>query len=201
MTIAMAPLALVDLGFTVTFLGRLDLGVTASCCSLQLDGPVAAAGFASGPRTLATALAVLFVVSGVGVCLYAARSPRPALVGLAGALSFASLPLAVAAIVLEVAPHAFELPGHLCPFCLLKGDVLFLGYPLFGAVFFAVAWAGGAGLAGVFARRRGDLRAPFERFAAGSLKCSAFSWIVALCLGVAPVVRYAIVSGGASLFR
>src|SRR5256885_5214484 len=60
LTLAMFPLSAIDLAFAADFLGKLDLTVVASCCSVQLD-PVAAAGegYASGPRVLVTWLAAV----------------------------------------------------------------------------------------------------------------------------------------------
>src|SRR5688572_22093818 len=75
-SVAMAPLAIVDLICAGKFFLGLDLTVVASCCSVQLD-PVTAAGegFASGPRVLFTALAVVGSVAAIGVALIAARAP------------------------------------------------------------------------------------------------------------------------------
>ena len=55
---------------------------------------------------------------------------------MSGALALVVAPLALAAVTLEVAPHVYEVPQHLCPFCLFKADAYFIGYPLFGAIFF-----------------------------------------------------------------
>ncbi len=200
-TLIVAPLAAVDFALTWLFFMRLDLSVVASCCSVQLDAVVAAAGgYASGPRVASAIGAPLAVVASAGVALLAARRPRAPLVALAGALSVFALPLALAAIVFETAPHAFEVPQHVCPFCLLRADVLFLGYPLFGALFLAVVWAAGAGLGGVLARGPAS-REAFAEFASKRLRREAVAWLIAFVLGVAPVVRYAIVSGGTPLFR
>lgn len=200
-TIAMAPLAILDFAVTSMFLGKLDLTVTASCCSVQLDSASSAASsYASGPRLLAATLAPLAIALSVGIALLAARKPRPPLVVLAGGLSLATLPIAVAAAVLEVAPYAFEVPQHACPFCLLKADAFFLGYPLFASIVVAVVWGLGAGGAALLARGPAA-HAAFSSFASERLRLGAVAWLVALVIGVAPVVRYAILSGGGSLFR
>lgn len=201
MTLAMFPLSLIDLAIATEFLGKLDLTVVASCCSVQLD-PVAAAGegFASGPRVLATVLAVLGTVASIAAALLAARSPTQARITAAGVVTLVSLPAAIAATVLEVAPHAFEVPHHVCPFCLLRSDVLAVGYPLYGALFLATTWGVGAGVSAVLARGAAarDALAPFAR---GLLRRGAAAWALALVIAVAPIARFAIVSGGASLFH
>ena len=200
-TVAMAPLAIVDLICASKFLLGLDLTVVASCCSVQLD-PVTASGegFASGPRILFTAVAVIGSVTAIAVALFAARSPsRPRIIA-AGLVSLVALPAALGASVLEVAPHAFETPHHVCPFCLLKSDVLALGYPLYGALFLGSIWAFGAGASALLARGSAA-QAALEGFARHRLRRGAIAWAAALALGALPIARFAFLSGGASLFQ
>lgn len=200
LTLVMAPLSAIDLAFAYEYLTRLDLTVVASCCSVQLD-PVAArgAGFAGGPRVVATIMAVAGTVLSIGAALFAARSPTRARITGAGIVSLVATPAALAASVLEVAPHAFEVPQHVCPFCLLRADVLAIGYPLYGALLLAATWAGGAAASALLARGEAA-RAALAPFARLRLTRGAVAWAVALVVGLAPVVRFAIVSGGASLF-
>ena len=200
-TCLMAPLSLLDLAAASKFLLGLDLSVVASCCSVQLD-PVAATGdvHASGPRVLLTAVAVLGTVLSIAAALFAARLPTRARVLAAGVLSVLTLPAAVAASILEVAPHAFEVPTHVCPFCLLKPDVFAIGYPLYGALFLATSWAGGAAVSAVLSRGAAA-KAALGTFAPRRLRLGAIAWSCALALGAFPVIRYAVVAGGASLFQ
>ena len=201
-TCVMAPLAAFDLASAAKFLLGLDLSVVASCCSVQLD-PIAATGeaHATGPRVLFTILAIGGTLLSISVAFVAARTPTRSRVLVAGAISLLTLPVALAATVLEVAPHAFEVPTHVCPFCLLKPDVFAIGYPLFGALFLAASWAGGAAVSAVLSRSGGAASAALGVFAARRLRLGAMAWCFALVLGAAPVVRFAIVSGGASLFQ
>ena len=167
---------------------------------MQLD-PVSASGegYAVGPRVLVTVLALVGVALSVGAGLLAARRPSRVAVVFAGVASLLTLPLALGASVLEVAPHAFEVPTHVCPFCLLKIDVLGIGYPLFGAIFVGASWAGGAAVSALLARTRSTTEA-LARFAPSQLRISASAWGVALAVALVPIVRYALVGGGASLF-
>ena len=201
MTLAMFPLSVFDLSCAMQFLGKLDLTVVASCCSVQLD-PVAASGevFASGPRVLVTALAAIGTVASIAGALFASRSPTKAKITAAGIVTLLSLPVALAATVLEVAPHVFEIPQHVCPFCLLRSDVYSIGYPLFGALFLATTWGVGAALSALLARGAAarEALAPFARIA---MRRGAVAWAIALVVAVFPIARFAIVSGGASLFQ
>lgn len=200
-TCVMAPLSLLDLAAASKFLLGLDLSVVASCCSVQLD-PISAAGeaHATGPRSLVTALSVVGVLLAVGSSLFAARSPTRARVVFAGGLSLLALPAALAASVLEVAPHVFEVPTHVCPFCLLGADASAIGYPLYGALFFAVTWVFGVASSSVLSRERAAELALGE-FASRRLRLGATAWVCALILGAFPVVRYALITDGASLFH
>jgi hypothetical protein len=199
-SLLMAPLAIVDFACTASFFLRLDLGAVASCCSVQLDAGVAAGkSFASGSRPLASLGAVFAVALSAVVAWAASIRPRAAVTVLAALISLAAVPFALDAAVLEVAPHAFELPQHACPFCLLHADVLWMGYPLFGSIFLAAVWSGGAAAAGV-AAHAGSAAEPFMAFARNRLRWGAAAWIVAVVVGASPVLHYALVSGGKPLF-
>jgi hypothetical protein len=202
-TLLVAPLAGVDLFFSARFLLNLDLSVTASCCSVQLDALAAGSGgFASGPRRLAAGLAPLAIAFSIALAYLATRKPvslRVPLVALAGLVSLVALPIALTAAILEVAPYVFELPQHTCPFCLLKSGALALGYPLFGAIFLAAVWGAGAGASALLSRTAAA-RAALVSFARERLRREALAWLVVLVLGAAPIARYAVVAGGRSLF-
>ena len=199
-TLVLAPLAALDLWTTARFFLGLDLSLTASCCSVSLDADVGAQrAWAVGPRVAVTVAALVGVSVAVLVAALAARRPTRARVFFAGCLSLAALPFALGAAVLETAPHAFEAPAHACPFCLLRADVWGLGYPLFGAMFLACTWAVGAGLGGLASGASPG--GAFAAFARGRLRRGMIAWAVTLALGALPVVRYALVSGGAPLFR
>lgn len=200
LTVLILPLTIVDFAMTSAFLGRLDLGVVASCCSAQFDSAAASYSFVAGPRVLAVRGALIAIGACLVVAALARRSPRGQLIVAAGACSLVALPLALASAVLEVAPHAFELPQHVCPFCLLRSDVFYLGYPLFVAILLAVIWSVGAA-AGALISRGAESRAALAPFARQRLSRAAVAWIVAVAVGAAPVLRYAIVSGGAPLFQ
>jgi hypothetical protein len=200
LSIAAAPLALLDFALNARFFLGLDLTVVASCCSVGLDGSApATAAFVHGPRQLVSTVGPLIIAaSAITAWLVSARAATRAVV-LSGLLGLAALPFALGAAVLEVAPHAFELPGHLCPFCLLRSDVYGLGYPLFGSIYLAVIWGTGAALGALLLRKQ-PAGSALGAFVRPRLRGQAIAWMVALAVGAFPVLRYAIVAGGASLF-
>jgi hypothetical protein len=199
-TLFVCPLALFDMFATTRFLTELDLNVVASCCSVQLDAEGAGRlGFAEGPRQLSSILALVGAVASVGFAWRVARKPTRAGGLLAAVSAVLTLPWALAAAVLEVAPHAFEVPSHVCPFCLLRADVFGVGYMLFGALFACGVWAFGALLTSVAS---GSLSRTdeFSAFVRSRSQRLAAGWTVALVVGAWPVARYWFVAGGASLF-
>jgi hypothetical protein len=193
----------IDFGLALAFALDLDLSVVASCCSVQLDsvasGAAGPTGLGSSMRNLATIGATAAILLSIALAVVAMRRARVAYVLAAAGASLVALPLALAAAVLEVAPHAFEVPQHVCAFCLLRPSVLALGYPLFGAILLAGTWALGAGL-GTLLVSSDASRAALREFARDRFRREAVAWSVVLVLGMLPIARYAIISGGAPLF-
>jgi hypothetical protein len=196
------PLLWLDLGVTAAFFLNLDLSVLATCCSVGLDDEVARNGGAGGGARLTAALGALAL--GVGAAAAASRAgrgrPGPLLAWLAALLSGTAAAFALPAIVGYVAPHVYETPHHLCPFCLLHlDDAGGLGWPLFAGLFAATIT--GVGL-GVLEMQRGASEEPAEvsAFERRLGRASALLWLATVALGLAPVLRYAWVTGGASLF-
>jgi hypothetical protein len=199
-TLIVAPIAAVDLALQLAFVLNLDLSVVASCCSVQLDAVAAArGGTAAGPRLFSVVLASIAGAASIGLATLCARRPRRPLAVLTGALALIALPLAFAAVVLEVAPYAFEIPQHHCPFCLLRGTTGLVGYPLFGALFVGALWLFGAAAAAVIARAPA-LADTWRGFASSRARRGAIAWTVCAAICAFPIVRYAIVTHGASLF-
>jgi hypothetical protein len=199
--VALAPLVALDFGLSLSWLTKLDLSITASCCSTTLDAARRdASPFWQGPRLAAAWGAVVLVPLTIGAALFARRRPDRARAFVSGAAALVVLPVALAAAVLEVAPHVYDVPEHLCPFCLFKTDAWFIGYPLFGAIFLAATWGLGAAAAAVLATGS-HAREAFPSFARSRLGLQAWAWAIAFGVGAAPVVLHAVTAPGASLFR
>ncbi len=199
--VTLSPMVALDWGLSMAWLTKLDLSVVASCCSTTLDSARReGALFWQGPRVAATWGAVLGIPLAIGAALLARRRPGRGLVELSGLATLVILPVAIVAVVLEVAPHVYQVPEHLCPFCLFKADAYFIGYPLFGAIFFAATWGLGAALAAGLSTGT-HAREAFPAFARSCMTRQASAWAVALVLGGTPVLLHAVTSPGASLFR
>jgi hypothetical protein len=199
--VALAPLVAIDLGLAGAWLTRLDLSIVASCCSTTLDeAHREGLAYWQGPRQLAAWGALVGILLAIAAAILARRRPARPAVALAGGLALAATPFALAAVTLEVAPHVYEVPQHLCPFCLFKADALFLGYPLFGAIFLALVWGLGAAAAALVSSSA-HAREAFTDFARSRMARQAAAWTLALALGALPIVTYALAAHGASLFR
>jgi hypothetical protein len=127
--------------------------VITSCCGslFSAEGAGASAGLASlppGPVTAAFALASLaFAVAALAFLRGRGRGGPVALTG--GATWLAAL----AFLVVKVAPYLYELPTHLCPFCMLQGEYHHLGYAFY-ALWLLLGVAGpGVGLLAPFRAR------------------------------------------------
>ncbi len=199
--LVVAPVVWIDLVATARFALGLDLDVVASCCSTTLDSGVAAFGATDlgHARTTVALLAAAAAVATIAAAAWARRSPGAVSAWSAALLSLVAFGLSLPAVLYYVAPHVYETPHHLCPFCLLHGDVGGIGWPLFASIFLGTVL--GAGLGVVEASRR----ASGEPEQASALERSlarwvALAWLVALTVAVYPVAHFAIVSHGASLF-
>jgi hypothetical protein len=197
---AIAPLVLFDLYATTAWALDLDMEVVATCCSLGLDDALALTGAsAGGPRAIAGWLAGGTAVLAAIACAVAWRKPSTIAAISSSLLSAAALACAIPAILWIVAPHVYETPSHLCPFCLLHADAFGIGWPLFGALFCAAICGMGLGIVESQRRRSGEpdqIRAMESRLGAWA----SLLWLAAIAIAIFPIVRYAWITGGASLF-
>lgn len=201
--IGLAPLSVLDAALAFQFARKLDLTVIASCCSVELDAGGAAATeplAASGSRNLLSFGPPVLMVLALALAVVAWRRPGAKNAAAAGVVSLVALPISVGYAVLEVAPHVFETPTHVCPFCLLKADVYGIGYPLFGSLYFAFVWSMGAWLSTALSKRS-DSPTEALGLARRLFRGESIAWAIALLTSLWPTVRYAWVTGGLSLWH
>lgn len=201
--VLLGPLAILEFACVMQFYAALDLSASASCCSAQLDGAVAKIqGWAFVvPRE---AVANIAVGGALGSCVSAAmarRSTSARRVAVAAISSLVTLPFALATTAVYVAPHIFETPLHTCPFCLFRADVFGIGYLLYGALFMIAVWMASVAVAlGVVRSRPAAVQAPFAAFARRALGRTIAAWALFVAVGGAPILRYALLTDGSSLF-
>lgn len=198
-TLLLAALAAIDFTSTFRFLMKLDLDVVASCCSTAIDSTEGvAARFLEAPRLFSWAAAALVLVA-IGGAYRAGGAPslRPKL--FASVATLVAAPFALGGVTLYVAPYVFEVSNHTCPFCLFSARGYFLGYPLFGSIFFATVWSGGAFASTLLALSRKDVANIVAPFVAVRFRRVAIALSCTLVLSVASIVRYQWITGGAHL--
>jgi len=133
----LAPLFLAQTLLLFCYFIRLDPEVIASCCGVQF-GPEAA-GLSAGLAHLPTSTMIPLFWTGLllTISLGALYLHRKRVgVGYAVA-SMVMFPLTIAAIISFVCLYIYQLPNHHCPFCLLKGEYGYIGYPLYMSMFAA----------------------------------------------------------------
>lgn len=202
--LVLAPLCWLDLWLTARWLVGLDMQVVSSCCSVGLDrwaeAALGARAMAAGASTAWAGAAAVVTLLAFFVSARCARRPSRAWARMAAVFSLAAAALALPAIALYVAPHAYETPRHLCPFCLLRIDEAGgIGWPLL----FSLALGTLVGLSLTLLeslRRVRPLISSIENLERRLCRWSAAAWLTGLGFGLAPVVRYAWLTGGASVF-
>lgn len=196
----LAPLLAFDLYATARWTFELDMQVVASCCSVGLDDALGTGGTADGgPRMMSGWLALGAAGSAAVAALMTRRRPGTVLAYLTAVLSGFAAVAALPAILWIVAPHVYETPHHLCPFCLLHAEAGGIGWALFAALFLAAV----TGVAlGIVETQRA---ASGQNEVVGALQrrlgtWAAAGWMLTIVIAAAPIVRYALLTGGASLF-
>ena len=114
---------------------ELKADVITSCCGTQFSNTAnsVAGGIAALP--IKTTLVIFFLSLALTLRLglrffLSGKSPR-----LYAWASAWLLPVSLAAIISVISVYFYEQPTHHCPFCILQREYLFVGYPLYLALF------------------------------------------------------------------
>ncbi len=189
--LVLVPLVLTETWLQLSYLTGLKADVMTSCCgSLFGQGRQGFAAELAGlpPRlmqpvfwgTFAALLAAGFLLL---------RFRRGA--GLFSVLSLTFLLVAVAALISFFCLYIYELPTHHCPFCLLKREYGWVGYPLYATLLGGAIAGLGVGALGLFRNRKSlaaVLPALQARLAWSTLILAAlFTLIVGLWMALSPL--------------
>jgi hypothetical protein len=200
LVLVVAPLLVANLGGGILYALGLDFRMVASCCSTGLEGArEVIVGAGGGARTTAFAIFAGAGVATVVLALAARRARSSVLAGLAAIASGAAALASIPAILGYVAPHAYESPVHLCPFCLLDADGFYLGWPLYAALFAATSIGLSVGV-GAIASGRVTEREAAWRVVSRALGQTALAWTLTLGVALVPIVRFVVITHGATLF-
>ena len=133
----LAPLLAVQTLLLFCYFINLNPEVITSCCGV-LFGPDSR-GFSGGLAHLPTSTMIpLFWTALMGTIILGVVYVCRKRVGFSYALaSMAMFPLTIAAIISFICLYIYHMPSHHCPFCMLKGEYGYLGYPLYLSLFAA----------------------------------------------------------------
>lgn len=133
----LAPLLTAQTISLISYFAHLDPEILVSCCGALFGHE--SEGFAGGLAHLpASVMIPVFWTALMLTILLGAFYLRRKQVGFSYAIvSMMMFPLTIAAIVSFICLYVYHLPNHHCPFCLLKGEYGYLGYPLYLSLFAA----------------------------------------------------------------
>lgn len=150
--IALAPSLVIETVLLIAYLSGLTPNVITSCCGSLFSASADTvsselAALPAGPMAWAlTGAVVLTTLSGIAVL----RSGRGAIVFALSSL--AAFIVAMLSIISFVSPYIYELPGHHCPFCILKPEYGYVGYFLYLFLLTGAIAGTGVGVLGVSGR-------------------------------------------------
>ncbi len=156
--LALMPLSLLlaaDTALLLLFFSGLRPDVLTSCCGVIFDQARGSGGIVTLP--FLPAVTGFFSLSFAAIAAGCASLIRPRWTGAFALLSALSLPVSLLAVISFVAPCAYRLPSHHCPFCLLQPSASWLGLALYPALFLGATAGMAAGLVHLF-RSRDSLR-------------------------------------------
>jgi len=137
---------------TLYFLG-LHADIITSCCGSLFSGSGSgvASSLSSFPPTPMKIIffATLATALGVSVLFYRIRKGAY----FHGFVSAVLLPVALVALISFIGPYIYELPTHHCPFCVLRKEYGYVGYPLYMTLLSGAVSGMGVGILAPFRKR------------------------------------------------
>jgi hypothetical protein len=132
--VALAPVLLAEAVLQAGYFLSLRPEVITSCCGSLFGSRGSGVGSDLASLPPRVAAAGLAATAGGSVAAALAFRRWPAAGWALAALSAAALPASLAAVISWLSPYVYELPTHHCPFCLLQGEYLGVGYAIYGAL-------------------------------------------------------------------
>lgn len=100
------------------------------------------------------------------------------------------------AIILTISSYVYAMPYHNCPFCMLKAEYYFFGYPLYLTFFGAIFCGISSGLLTWI--QSPEIQQTLLRYQAKSMQTAAILILCFMILAISPVLLYR--SSGADIF-
>jgi len=198
----LVPLVLADFTFQSLYFLDLDPEIISSCCGVvfEIEGEGLGASMASlppYPMMLAfygTAPALLLLG------LSSARKATPEGYYVYSALGILFFVLSVLAVISFISPYVYEAPTLHCPFCLMRKEYHYLGYPLYLLLFGAFLLSLLPGLFEIMKIKGPIVAQVAGRFQKRSLNASLVLWALFVLVPTLIIIGYEIRSPGGHLF-
>jgi hypothetical protein len=134
------------------FLG-LHADIITSCCgSLFSDsGSGITSSMSSVPQSLMKIIFFVTMATALGASVLFYRTGKGAYFH--GLVSAVLLPVALVSLISFIGPYIYELPMHHCPFCVLRKEYGYVGYPLYLTLLSGAVSGMGVGILMLFRKR------------------------------------------------
>ena len=140
------PFVLAEAVLQAVYFFSLEADVITSCCGslFSTEGKGAVQTVLTMPVNPVRTLFFICVAGVAASGTYLYRTDRGAY--LFAAVSLVSFVVSALSLVLFISLYIYEIPTHYCPFCILKREYHYLGYPLYAALLCGAVAGIGAGL-------------------------------------------------------
>ena len=196
--IFLAPLLLADITLQTLYIAKLNPDIITSCCAVVFGATANESQNLLGSVNQGAMLTLFYGTIGslliIGIIIL--RSWRQATASLFSLIWLFFLGLATVAVISVFSSYIYAMPFHHCPFCILKPEYYYIGFPIYGSLI-------GAGFFGISSaavepfKRKKDLAAEVTRYQTLAVKASLFLLMVFTVLCSYHYVLYRI-SGGES---
>jgi hypothetical protein len=196
--LALLPLLLLEIVLQTLYLAGLRPDIITSCCAVVFGGAQQPetnllAGFAGAWPTI-TFYSLAIVLFALGMRQRAAARISVALTVFYGLAWLVFFLLSLVVITTVFSSYIYAMPYHHCPFCILKAEYDFIGYPLFASLILAT-FAGGVTVMAVLLRHSAGLAGATARLRRFSLACSLVLLVLFVLLSSWHYVAYLIMGG------
>ncbi len=190
------PLLLLDFSLEVLYIVGLEPDIIASCCAVVFADSAGGGTNLFGGFSHGFSVGLFYGIAGMllvgGVFLLIKRNIWTGLLFSSGWLAYYFFALAV--VTTEFSSYIYAMPFHNCPFCMLKPEYHFIGYPIYVALF-AGAFFGMSVVCVEPLFSFAGLKENVRKFQQAAIKISLFFLVVFVLLSSYRYLRYLIVGG------
>lgn len=196
--VALLPFLLLEIGLQTLYLANLRPDIITSCCAVVFGGAQQPdtnllAGYA-GARPMFFFYGLAILLFGLGLWQRATGKTAIAVTLLYGLAWIGFFLLSLVVITTVISSYIYAMPYHHCPFCILKAEYDFIGYPLFASLILAT-FAAGVTVLAVLLRHSAGLAGAAARLRRFSLSCSLVLLVLFVLLSSWHYLVYYVMGG------